>query len=94
MPIILTPALMRERAAEHPLDPPRRRQHALLDFLASKPIQRKSQQVWPSEAGSPRRARGEEGEMSNPLEAAIEAYGLEHWSLLARDLNGASPWES
>jgi hypothetical protein len=52
--------------------------------------------------------------MSNPLEAVIEAHGLERWSqldavrgrlvqgsarrtppgLLARDLNGASPWES
>jgi hypothetical protein len=32
--------------------------------------------------------------MSNPLEAVIEADGLERWSLLARDLNGASPWES
>ena len=55
--------------------------------------------------------------MSNPLEAVIEAHGLERWSqldavrvrpvrggarrtlpgqqdVLARDLNGASPWES
>jgi len=39
------------------LDPPRRHQHALLDFLASKLIWRKSQQVWPSEAALPRRAR-------------------------------------
>jgi len=39
------------------LDLPRRRQHALLDFLASKLIRRKSQQVWPSEAASQRRAR-------------------------------------
>ena len=32
------------------LDLPRRRQHALLDFLASKLIGRKRQQVWPSKA--------------------------------------------
>jgi hypothetical protein len=55
--------------------------------------------------------------MSNPLEAVIEAHGLEGWSqldavkvrlvrgsarrtltgqhgVLARDLNGAPPWES
>jgi len=55
--------------------------------------------------------------MSKPLEAVIEAHGLERWSqldavrvrlvqggarrtlpsqqgVLARDLNGASPWES
>jgi hypothetical protein len=32
------------------LDPPRRRQHAMLDFLASKLIRRKSQRVWPSDA--------------------------------------------
>ena len=54
--------------------------------------------------------------MSNPLDAVIEAHGLERWSqldavrvrlvqgaarrtlpgrqgVLARDLNGASPWE-
>ena len=35
--------------------------------------------------------------MSNSLEAFIEAHGLERGSrlgVLARDLNGASPWES
>ena len=52
--------------------------------------------------------------MSNPLEAVIEAHGLERWSqldavrvrlvqngarrtlpgMLARDLDGASPWGS
>jgi pimeloyl-ACP methyl ester carboxylesterase len=46
------------------LDPPRRRQHALLDFLASKLIRRKSQQVWPSEATVPRRARRRRSEQS------------------------------
>jgi hypothetical protein len=99
------------------LDPPRRRQHALLDFLASKLIRRKSQQEWPSEATLPRRARRSRRRMSNPPEGAIEAHGLERWSqlaavrvrlvqggarrtltgqqgVLARDLNGALPWES
>ena len=54
--------------------------------------------------------------MSNPLEAVVEAHGLDRWSqldavtvcpvqgsartlpgqqgVLARDLNGAPPWES
>ena len=32
------------------LDPPRRRQHALLNFLASKLIRRKNQRVRPSQA--------------------------------------------
>jgi hypothetical protein len=98
-------------------DPPRRRQHALPDFLASKLIRRKSQQEWPSEATLPRRARRSRRRMSNPPERAIEAHGLERWSqldavrvrlvqggvrqtlagqqgVLARDLNGALPWES
>ena len=44
------------------LDPPRRRQHALLYFLASKLIRRKSQRAWPSEAAWPRRARMEKEE--------------------------------
>jgi hypothetical protein len=35
----------------------RGRPHALLDFLASKLIRRKSQQVWLSEATRPQRAR-------------------------------------
>ena len=42
------------------LDPPRRRQHALLDFLASNLTWRKSQQVWPSEAALQRRQEEEE----------------------------------
>jgi hypothetical protein len=42
------------------LDPPRRDRHALMDFLASKLIRRKSQHVWPSEAASKRRQEDEE----------------------------------
>jgi|SRR5580700_6514133 hypothetical protein len=54
-----------------------------LDFLTSKLIRRKSQQVWPSEAAwATTSQKGERGEMNNPLEAVIEAHGLERWSQL------------
>jgi hypothetical protein len=43
------------------LDPPRRRQHALLYFLVSHLIRRKSQQAWPSEAAWQGEPEGEGG---------------------------------
>jgi hypothetical protein len=63
-------------------------QHALLNFLASKLIRRKSQRCGQRRPPCRSEPEGEGREMNNPLEAVIEAHGL------ARDLNGASSWES